>query len=267
MIRALWNSRSAMSAQQEKLDSISNNLANVNTVGYKREDVSFQDLVYETLNRKGYPNNGNNPNEPLNGSGVRATEWIRDNSQGVLRETGVKTDLAIDGEGLFRVTLPNGNKAYERSGSFNVDSNGDIVDKNGNKLDIDFTEEGAELFNSGATFSENNLIVEKNGDVFVNIQNNTEERSVLYGKINIYSPIGQNSLSSIGENLYVPNAGTQMNGALDSDIRQGFLEESNVDVAKELTDMIVAQRSFELGSRGLKTADEMWGLINSMKGR
>ncbi|MDW8799640.1 flagellar hook-basal body complex protein [Clostridium sp. A1-XYC3] len=267
MIRALWNSRSAMNAQQEKLDSISNNIANVNTVGYKREDVSFQDLVYETLNRKGYPNNGNDPNEPLNGSGVRATEWIRDNSQGVLKETGAKTDFAIDGEGFFRVTLPDGRKAYERSGSFNIDSNGDIVDKSGNRLDIEFTEEGAELFNSGTNFSENNLIVNKDGEVFVNIQDNGQDRSIPYGKINIYAPIGQNSLSSIGENLYVPNPGVQMNEALDTDIMQGFLEESNVDVAKELTDMIVAQRSFELGSRGLKTADEMWGLINSMKGR
>lgn len=266
-MRVLWNSRSAMNAQQEKLDSISNNLANVNTVGYKREDVSFQDLVYETLNRKGYPNEVNNPKEPVNGSGVKATQWIRDNSQGALRETGVKTDLAIDGEGLFRVTLPDGTKAYERAGSFNIDSNGDIVDKNGNRLDIDFTEEGAELFNSGTTFSESNLIVEKNGEVFVNIETDTGERSVLYGRINIYTTVGHDSLSPIGENLYVPNAGAQMNETLNSDIRQGFLEEANVDIARELTDMIIAQRAFELGSRGLKTADEMWGLINSMKGR
>jgi len=256
-----------MNAHQQRLDSISNNLANVNTVGYKREDVNFQDLVYETLNRKGYPNNGNNPNEPLTGSGVKATEWLRDNRQGSLRETGVKTDLAIDGEGYFRVTLPDGSKAYERSGSFNVDSKGSIVDKNGNKLDITFTEEGTQLFDSGATFSQDNFAVRENGDIYLITDNNLEQNSTLMGKINIYSAIGQNSLSSVGENLYVPNEGVQMNGTTKANIYQGFLEESNVDVSKEMTDMIVTQRAFELGSRGLKTADEMWGLINSLKGR
>lgn len=267
MIRALWNSRSSMNAQQQKLDSISNNLANTNTVGYKREDVNFQDLVYETLNRKGYPNSGNNPNEPLTGSGVKATQWLRDNSQGSLRQTGAKTDLAIDGEGYFRVTLADGSKAYERAGSFNVDSVGDIVDKNGNRLDIDFTEEGVQLFNSGETFSQDNFDVKENGEVYLIKDNNLEQSSTLVGKINVYSAVGQNSLSSVGENLYVPNQGVQMTGTTSADIRQGFLEESNVDVAREMTDMIVTQRAFELGSRGLKTADEMWGLINGMKGR
>lgn len=267
MLRALWSSKSAMNAQQQRLDSISNNIANINTVGYKREDVSFQDLVYETLNRKGYPTSGNNPETLINGTGVKATKWIRDNSQGNLRESGAKTDLAIDGDGFFRVTLPNGNKAYERSGSFNIDSRGDIVDKNGNRLDIDFTADGSNLFNSGKVFTSDNFTVKENGEIHVISDNVGTKEDILYGKINLYNPVGQDSLSSIGENLYVPNDGVRMNLSTDANIMQGFVEESNVDAAKEMTDMIVAQRSFELSSRSLKTADEMWGLINGMKGR
>lgn len=262
MLRILWNGRSAMNAQQEKLDSISNNIANVNTVGYKREDVSFQDLVYESLKRTGYPTN-DNQNQILNGTGVKAGQWIRDNSQGNMRETGVNTDLAIDGQGYFRVTLPNGSKAYERSGSFNIDSNGDIIDKNGNRLDIDFTQEGANLFNSGVIFTDNNFSVKGNGEIYLNYNNN----SVYYGKINLYNPVGDNALSSIGENLYTANPGAQINGTGNANIMQGFLEESNVDIGKEMTDMIITQRAFELGSRALKTGDDMWALVNSIRGR
>lgn len=267
MLRALWGSRAAMNAQQEKLDSISNNIANANTIGYKREDVSFQDLVYETLNRKGIPTNQKNSDTLINGTGVKATKWIRDSSQGNLRQTDEKTDLAIDGEGFFKVTLPDGSKAYERSGSFNIDSKGQIVDKNGNRLDIDITPEGSNLLSSGTTFTPNNFAVKENGEVYVSTDNNGEKSDVLYGKITAYNPIGQDSLNSVGENLYVPKSGVTMNGATDANIMQGFVEESNVDVGKEMTDMIVAQRAFELSSKSLKTADDMWGLINSMKGR
>lgn len=267
MLRALWSSRSAMNAQQEKLDSISNNIANANTVGYKREDVSFQDLVYETLNRKGTPTGGNNPDTLINGTGVKATKWIRDNSQGSLSETGKQTDLALDGEGFFRVTLPDGNKAYERSGSFNIDNTGKIVDKNGNRLDIELTQEGTNMLNSGSVFTTDNFAIKENGDVYVAVDDNGSKSDVLYGKINIYNPTGQDSLTSVGENLYVPNPGARMNVNTDVNIMQGFVEGSNVDMGKEMTDMIVAQRAFELSSKSLKTADDMWGLINSMKGR
>jgi flagellar basal-body rod protein FlgG len=262
MLRIFWNGRSAMNAEQEKLDSISNNIANVNTVGYKSEDVSFQDLVYETIKRTGYPTNANNKNQILNGTGVKASQWIRDNSQGTLSQTGAKTDMAIDGEGYFRVTLPNGTKAYERAGSFNVDNSGTIVDKNGNRLDISFTPAGTSLFNSGTVFTANNFSVKQNGEIYVNDNNNN---SVLYGKINLYNTVGQNALNSIGDNLYVPKPGAKINITTNGNILQGYLEGSNVDIAKEMTDMIIAQRAFQLGSSALKTGDEMWGLINSMK--
>lgn len=261
MLRVLWSSRSAMNAQQDKLDSISNNIANSSTIGYKREDVSFQDLAYETLNRTGYPTSGNNSN--ITGSGVKATAWLRDNKQGDLIQTDNKTDLAIDGQGYFRVTLPDGGKAYERSGDFCIDNNGDIVDKSGNRLDIEFTQEGSSLFNSGTVFTKDNFSVKENGQIYVNTNNN----SVYYGKINLYNVVGDEGLKSIGENLYGANTGAQITVQQNASIRQGRLEQSNVDMGQEMTDMIMAQRSFELSSRAMKTGDDMWGLINSMKSR
>lgn len=260
MLRILWNSQSAMNAEQEKLDAISNNIANSTTDGYKSEDVGFEDLVYETLNRTGYPNNGNNPKEPINGTGVRATQWIRDTSEGTLQPTGVSTDLAIEGDGYFRVTLSDGAKAYERAGSFNIDTTGTIVDKNGNRLDINLSPEGTNLKSSGFTLTKDNFKVGENGDVYVN-NNNT---SVLYGKINLYMPIGQTAFRSIGDNLYQPIPGAQVI-ASNAKIKQGVLEGSNVNMATEMTDLIVAQRAFEISSKGVQTADEMWQLVNNMK--
>lgn len=260
MLRILWNSRSGMMAQQEKLDSISNNIANVNTEGYKKVDVSFRDLVYENLERTGYPNS-NDPNYPSqNGTGVRASDWIRDNKQGALNQTGVNTDLAIDGEGFFAVTTPNGSTAYTRNGSFNVDANGDVVDKNGNRLNIQFD---ANLQPGDNKFSSDNFIVGQNGDVSKKIGDSFKH----VGKINLYNFIGQNALNSVGQNLYVPSQGAQMYNASDFDIHQGFLEASNVDIASEMTDMIVTQRAFEFNAKGLSTADDMWGIANNLRAK
>ncbi|MHC6179392.1 flagellar basal-body rod protein FlgG [Clostridium sp. JNZ X4-2] len=260
MLRAIWNSRSAMNAEQEKLDSISNNMANINTSGYKREDVNFQDLVYETLNRAGYPTNPDGTNT-INGTGVKTTEWIRDTSQGSIRETGLKTDMAIDGQGFFRVALPNGTSAYERAGNFNVDEGGNLVDADGNRLEVNLTAQGTALFNSGTVFNDNNFKVDEKGQIYMNIN----DSSILYGKINVYNAVGQDAMRSIGDNLYVPENNVQMNLNGNANIIQGYLEQSNVDLGQEMTDMILAQRSFELASKGITTSDEMWGLINSMK--
>jgi len=244
-----------MMAQQEKLDSISNNLANVNTEGYKRVDVSFKDLVYETLKRDGYPTTGKQA-EPLNGTGVRASGWLRDNGQGSLQETGLNTDLAIDGEGYFRVTLADGSKAYTRSGSFTIDSSGTLVDKNGNRLDVEYSGEKV-------SFDKGNFSVDKAGSITLN--ENGKLTNV--GKINLHNFVGQDTMASVGESLYVPKAGAQGYTVTDSNINQGYVEASNVDIAREMTDMIVTQRAFELGSRGLKTADEMWGIANNLRAR
>lgn len=255
MLRILSNSKSGMIAQQEKLDAISNNIANVNTQGYKRVDVSFKDLVYETLNRQGYPTSPKGQNL-INGTGVKATDGIRDAGQGNLQQTGSNTDLAIDGEGYFRVTLPDGSKAYTRDGSFNVDGAGNIVDSQGNALDIQYT-------GNKVSFDSSNFSVDKSGNISVN--NNGKQVNV--GKINLYNFVGQDTMNSVGQNLFVPKAGAQGYTVNNSEINQGFIENSNVDIAKEMTDMLVTQRAFELSSKGMQTADQMWSIINNLRSK
>lgn len=267
MLRILWNSKSAMMAQQEKLDSISNNIANVNTEGYKRTDVNFSDLVYETLQRKGYPVGSGLSKEPITGSGVKADRMIRDDSQGNLLSTGLNTDLCIDGDGYFQVVKPDGTSAYTRDGNFNLNSDGSLVDNNGNKLvvvdnngnNINSPEAGASII-----FTKDNFKVKSDGTLQVKDSNNN---FINTGKINIYTAPGQDSLASVGDNLYEPVNGARMSISNAPNIMQGYLEGSNVDVAKEMTDMMITQRAFELGSKGLKTADDMWSMVNNIRGR
>lgn len=262
LLRALWNSKSGLIAQQNKLDSISNNLANVNTVGYKREDVSFQELVQETLKRKGYPTS-DRP-EIQTGTGVKATNWIRDtHQQGALLTTGNKTDLAIDGQGFFRVIMADGDYAYERSGNFLIDRNGMLVDENGNALDIQLKQpEGMQILNRIGGFDANNINIAEDGSISVR---DTDGLNKVVGKINIYNAVGADAFLSIGRNLYLPRDGVNVFVNNDVSILQGFLENSNVDAGKEMTEMIITQRAFELSSRGIKTADEMWGIVNNMR--
>ncbi|MGU9538159.1 flagellar basal-body rod protein FlgG [Clostridium tepidum] len=262
MLRALWNSKSGLIAQQDKLDSISNNLANVNTVGYKREDVSFQELIQETLKRKGYPTS-DRP-EIQTGTGVKATNWIRDiYQQGSFLTTGNKTDLAIDGKGFFRVIMADGSYAYERAGNFIIDRNGMLVDENGNRLEIQMQQSaGMQILNRIGGFDANNINIAEDGSISVR---DTDGLNKVVGKINIYNAVGADAFLSIGRNLYVPRDGVNVFVNNDVSIHQGFLENSNVDVAREMTEMIMTQRAFELSSRGIKTADEMWGIINNMR--
>jgi flagellar basal-body rod protein FlgG len=169
--------------------------------------------------------------------------------------------LAIDGKGYFAVTTADGTLAYTRNGSFNTDVTGDIVDKNGNRLNI--------TYNPGTTaedrlFTQDNFIVDPDGNISKKLPNGNFKE---VGKIELYNFVGQDSLRSVGENLYVPKPGTQMYQSKDYNIKQDFLEGSNVDVSSEMTDMIITQRAFELSSRGLKTADEMWGITNNLRSK
>jgi flagellar basal-body rod protein FlgG len=251
-----------MIANQDKLDAISNNMSNASTDGYKRIDVSFKDLVAETLDRSGYPisDNANRKNAPYTGTGVKTSGWVRDTKQGNLFNTNRLTDFAIDGEGYFKLTMSNGQAAYSRAGKFGVDAAGKIVDSNGNILSINFNE-GYSADN--VKFTADNFTVQEGGEIIINADN--QQYNV--GKIQLYSAIGSDAMRSIGENLYVPNDGVQLTEVTGSGILQGFIEGSNVDMVKEMTDLLVTQRAFELGSRSIKTADEMWGMANNLRGR
>ena len=255
MIRALWNSRSGMQAMQDKIDGISNNISNSETTGYKKVDVSFKDLVYEQLERNGYPTNKNGVNQHLTGSGVKATGWLRQDTQGTLAATDTDTDLAIEGPGYFKVTQANGTDAYTRDGNFNLDSKGKLVDSEGNRVEVNFN-------GNVNTLVKGKFIINDDGSVV----DNSTGKSLTVGKINLYQVVGQDSMLSVGNNLYTLKTGTQVNVVNDAKIKQGSLEGSNVDITTEMTDMIAAQRAFELSSKGLTTIDTMMGLINNLKG-
>lgn len=255
MIRALWNSRSGMQAMQDKIDSISSNISNSETTGYKKVDVSFNDLVYEQLERNGYPTNKNGVNQHLTGAGVKATGWVRQDSQGLLKETDVDTDLAIDGSGYFKVTQADGTAAYTRDGNFSLDSKGKLTDSNGNRVEVNYTGNVNTLVKGKFKINEDGTVTDS-----------STGKSVSIGKINLYQSVGQDSMLSVGNSLFVPKTGIQVTQVANSTIKQGSLEGSNVDITTEMTDMILAQRAFELSSKGLTTVDQMMGLINNLKG-
>lgn len=256
MFRIMWNGTSGMYAEQEKLDAISNNLANMDTVGYKKEQVSFDDLVYEDLKNQ-YP--VTNGKTQYSGTGVKANNWLRDNTEGPLSQTNRQTDFAINGEGYFRVTKPDGSKAYERNGQFSVDGTGKLVDSSGNILDIQYNVDP-----NSVVFKDGNIVLAPNGEIGIRVSE-SQIRDV--GKVNLYSVVGDDTMTSVGDNLFVPKNGAQVSVVAKPDIEQGWIEGSNVDTTTEITDMIIAQRAYEFSSKSLKTADEMWQLVNSLSSK
>lgn len=246
-------SKTGMSANQNKINIISNNIVNANTTGYKKLEIEFQDLVRDSLNRDSYPVNNTNS---TTGTGVKTTTEIRNLKQGSLKATNILTDLAIDGEGFFRVIRNDGSYAYTRDGEFSIDSIGNIVDDNGNILDIKFVY-GKDYSNSGITSE--NLTINKKGEVFVN-----DEK---IGDISLYKSTGNNDFLSVGSNLFIPQNQTELSVVNDASIMQGYTEMSNVDIQQEMTDLITIQRAFQLNSKGFSVADEMWSMINNLQSR
>lgn len=247
MLKTLWNGRSGLSSNQNRLDTISNNIANVETNGYKRVDVAFQDIFSENLNRLGLPITTGNPNSLSQGSGSRADILVRNTQQGSLNETGNETDLAIEGSGFFKLIDQEGNSFYTRDGSFTTDSNGSFVHSSGMKLQIDG-------FNS--TARGNTYTINKAGEI--------KSENGIVGKINLYDFQDTDNMMPVGNNLF---KGSAFELASKGGIKQGYVENSNVDIAKELTDMMITQRAFELNSRSVKAADDMWQIANNLRGK
>lgn len=253
MYNIMNNSVTGMSANQGKIDIISNNIANSQTVGYKKLDTGFLDLYTDTLSRKSYPHNKDNL---VVGTGVRLSNATRNLSQGALKETGISTDLAIDGDGYFRVISNDGTYKYTRSGEFSFDANGKLVDDNGNTLDINYNQG---INPQSLNLSNGDFTVNDSGDVFVNNQN--------IGSITLYMPQGSNDFTSVGDSLFALNAGATLNTVNNPKIHQGYVETSNVNMETEMTDLIMAQRAFQFNSKAMQATDEMWGMINNLRGR
>ena len=253
MYSILNTSKTGMSANQNKINIISNNIVNINTTGYKKLEIEFQDLVRDSLYRDSYPTNNKNTTV---GTGVKTSAEIRNFNQGSLKSTEVMSNLAIDGDGLFRVYKSDGTVAYTRSGEFNIDSSGKVVDDKGNILDIQFYDNNNYL-NSKITID--NFKVNKDGEVFAGDKN--------IGKINLYEGKGDTDFLSVGNNLFIAQNDANIEIKNGSNIMQGYVETSNVNMSQEMTDLIAVQRAFQLNSKGISVADDMWSMINNMQSR
>ncbi len=260
MIRALSVASTGMAAQQLTVEVIANNLANVSTVGFKKSAWNFQDLLYHTERAPGTTTDvGTTPVGIQLGSGVRAVSVHRTFKQGDFRETDSPLDLAIEGDGFFQVSLPDGTTAYTRTGSFKMDSEGNMVTSEGYPI----------LPNIAVPANTQSLTVDADGDVSALTAGSTT--ATVVGTIELARFVNPAGLNSLGKNLYqetaassAPTTGTPGLDGLGT-LLQGALEGSNVNIAEEMVSMIVAQRAYELNSKAIQTSDEMMGIANNLK--
>ncbi len=253
MIRSLWIAKTGLDAQQTQLDVISNNLANVSTNGYKRARAVFEDLLYQTLRQPGAQSSQqtNIPSGLQLGTGVKPISTERIFTQGNLNQTGNPLDIAINGQGFFQITMPDGTLAYTRDGSFQKDANGQIVTSSGYLLSPPMT----------VPATATSLTVARDGTVTYTQQGSAAVSNL--GNIQLATFVNQGGLQSAGENLYVETASsgtptpTQPGSNGTGLLNQGYVETSNVNVAEELVNMIQTQRAYELNSKVITTSDQM----------
>jgi len=259
MLRAFSTSATGMMAQQTQVDVIANNLANVNTTGFKRSQVDFQDLMYEKLKEAGteVAPGINAPTGLEVGNGVRVASTLKIFSLGEFRNTGRKLDLAIRGDGFFQVLMPNGDIRFTRDGSLQVNADGQLVSTTGYSLEPPIA-----IPTDAAT-------VDIGTDGGVNITNSTGERSVV-GTIQLARFSNPSGLTNQGDNLLAPTdaSGEAVPGTAGEDgfgtIQSGFLEKSNVQMVNELVNLITAQRAYEINSRAIRAGDDMLKNTNNI---
>jgi flagellar basal-body rod protein FlgG len=256
MFRSLWNAASGMEAQQTNLDVITNNLANINTTGYKRQRANFQDLMYQTMVPPGEAESllGNqSPTGMQVGLGVRAASVQKIFLQGSFKETNNALDLAIQGNGFFQVSLPDGRTAYTRDGTFSLDGRGRLVTM------------GGLVSNPPVNVPPNakSIHVSPDGEVTVMLPGQVLPTRI--GQVVLAQFVNPAGLESRGNNLFtetaasgrpqLANPGTNGVGHLQS----GFLEASNVNVAEELVNMVIGQRAYQMDATGIRTVNRMLG--------
>ncbi|MBI4558495.1 MAG: flagellar basal-body rod protein FlgG [Candidatus Hydrogenedentes bacterium] len=262
MIRALFTAATGMIAQQLNIDTIAHNLANVNTTGFKKSKVNFQDLLYETIKPAGTETAAGNtiPEGIQIGHGVRPASISKLFSQGNLIQTGNPLDLVIEGDGFFQVELPDGTTAYTRDGNFKIDQNGQVVTVDGYPLTpgisvpTDFIQ----------------LTVGSDGVVSALVQGSPTPQNV--GTLQLVRFVNPAGLDArLGRNLLLE---TQASGAPVTGqpglngigtLEQGFLENSNVQVVEEILNLIIAQRAYEASSKVIQASDEMLQLANNVR--
>ncbi len=263
MMRSLWTSAAGMIGQQFNIDTISNNLSNVNTTGFKKNRPDFEDLLYQTTRTAGTPATEQTlvPVGVQIGHGVRVAATQKIFTQGSLQNTGNVSDIAIEGEGFFRVLTYDGTFGYTRDGSFKIDSNGQFVNSNGYRLMPDL------VLPDG--FIRESLAISQDGRVTVKIPGQDDPLDV--GQLELFRFVNPAGLQAVGENLLkVTNASGDPIGGQPGFDGMGktihkFLEMSNVEIVKEMVNMIVAQRAYEFNSKAVQTSDTMLGIAASLK--
>lgn len=263
MVRSLWTAATGMNGQQNNIDTISNNLSNVNTSGYKQQRAEFEDLLYQNVKLAGTPATEDTvtPVGVQMGAGVKLASTQRIFTQGNLQNTNVTTDIGIVGEGFFRVQQYDGSYAYTRDGSFKVDSNGQLVTSNGLRVmpEIILPE----------NYEIDTLNISNDGRVTVKVGGNDTPLEV--GQMEIYRFSNPAGLEATGDNLFIQSnaSGMAMAGRPGQDgwgtTRQKFLEMSNVSVVNEMVQMIVAQRAYEFNSKAIQTSDAMLQTATGLK--
>lgn len=261
MMRTLWTAASGMTAQQTNIDNISNNLANVNNVGFKKGRVFFQDLIYQEIKPAGAISAAGltHPTGIQVGLGTKVAAIEKVHSQGSLQATDVDLDIAIEGEGYFQFQLPNGDIGYTRAGDLKIDSNGNLVNDNGYLLE------------PAVTVPDDTISISfgQDGTISVTLPNTEEAQEI--GQIELSRFINPSGLKSIGQNFYTPTgaSGEPVNGTPGEEnfgvIQQGVLEMSNVSLVEDMVNMITAQRAYEINSKAIQTADDMLQVVNSLK--
>ena len=252
-MRSLNIAATGMLAQQMNVDVISNNIANLNTTGYKRQTIAFQDLIYQSMRRVGTESSDSGTLLPTGielGTGVRPAAIYRVTSQGELVATDNPLDLAVQGEGYFSVEMPDGSIAYTRAGAFQLNQNGEVVTADGYLVQPGIT------IPTGAV----SVTVNISGEV---ITTNSDATTTNVGQFDISTFLNEGGLGALGGNLYLE---TQASGSATTGVAGdtgfgtilgGFLETSNVDVVGQITSLITAQRAYEMNSQVVSASDEM----------
>ena len=258
---SLYSGATGMEAQQLSLNTISNNIANVNTTGFKKSKIEFQDLLYQNPQPVGGETGAGNivPVGIEMGNGTKVTSTARVYSQGSLTQTERELDFAIDGNGFFEIERADGTSGYSRDGALKVGPNGEIT-----------TSDGLPVLNGPNNLPPDRVgvFVSPSGLVSVQLADGTIQES---GQIQLTRFSNPSGLKSIGGNLQIetaasgpPEAGNPNENGCGS-IQQGYLEMSNVNVVEEMVNMIVAQRAYEINAKSIQTSDEMMGRVNQLK--
>ncbi len=255
--RALWVAKTGLDAQQTRMAVIANNLANVNTTGYKKSRAIFEDLIYQNVRQAGAQSSQNTelPTGLQIGTGVRTVATEKLHTQGNMQQTDNSLDVAVNGRGFFQILMPNGDVNYTRDGSFKVDSTGQMVTS------------GGMLLEPNVTIPNDALSVSIGRDGTVSVVQPGSADSVQIGQIQLADFINPAGLNPVGENLFTETvaSGAPVIGTPGEDefggVFQGSLETSNVNVVEELVSMIETQRAYEMNSKAISTTDEMLSFV------